>query len=471
MLDRLKAADLMLLWPDDVGLPADIGAIAILDRGPLVDTNGALRIEEIRARIGSRLHRVPRFRQLLHRPRRGLGWPLWVDAPSLDLARHVGVRAVPSPGGEPELLAMCEALRRTPFDSTRPLWEMWFLTGLSDERIAVFMRMHHTIADGVAGIETLAAFIDIEPNAGNESAPPWSPSAVPTALDLFVDNVKRRARECAHALSSLMHPRRVARAMRQGWPAFREVVAEGKAPRTSLNRPIGPDRRLAVVRTTLDLTKAIAHARTAKVNDVLLAAISQGLRELLVARGETTAGLVLRAFVPVSLHDPAADAQANLDGAMVVPLAIGEPDPLRRLDLIATESAERKKKSRPAAGSMFRFVWLQRAFLRFAKRQRMVNVYVANVPGPPIPLYLAGARILELFPVVPLSGNLSIGVGALSYAGQFNITVVADSSLCPDLDVFVSGTRIALESLAESIASRSADSSSQLVPTRIWDVA
>jgi hypothetical protein len=136
---------------------------------------------------------------------------------------------------------------------------------------------------------------------------------------------------------------------------------------------------------------------------------------------------------------------------MLVPLPIGERDDVRRLELIAAETSERKKKSRPPAGSMFRTVLLQRAFLRLMPRQRFMNAYVANVPGPPIPLYFARAALLEIFPIVPITANISIGVGALSYAGQFNVTVVADRDLCPDLEVFVAGLQRSLHGLERSV--------------------
>jgi hypothetical protein len=132
---------------------------------------------------------------------------------------------------------------------------------------------------------------------------------------------------------------------------------------------------------------------------------------------------------------------------MLVPLPIGQRDDIRRLVQIAAETADRKRKSRPPAGSMFRTVLLQRAFLRLMPRQRFMNAYVANVPGPPIPLYFAGAALLEIFPIVPLTANVSIGVGALSYAGQFNLAVIGDRDLCPDLDVFVDGVRRSLRAL------------------------
>jgi diacylglycerol O-acyltransferase len=143
-----------------------------------------------------------------------------------------------------------------------------------------------------------------------------------------------------------------------------------------------------------------------------------------------------------------------------VPLPLGEPDPVRRLELIAAETAARTHKARPQAGSgIFRFVAGQRAWYRHFPRQRSVNLVVTNVPGPPVPLYLAGARLLELFPVVPVMGNLTLVVAVLSYAGQLNLTAVADRDGCPDLEVFVSGVRSALDHLERSVLVPAAEQS------------
>jgi diacylglycerol O-acyltransferase / wax synthase len=208
---------------------------------------------------------------------------------------------------------------------------------------------------------------------------------------------------------------------------------------------------VALVRSDLDLVKRIAHAHGGKVNDVLMAVLAGGLRELLLRRGERVDGLVLRAAVPVSPHrEQPGQARGNLDGMMVVPLPVGEPDDERRLELIAADTAERKRKPRPAGGTLFRSIPIQRALLRLAAHQRALSTSAANVPGPPVPLYFAGAPVLEVFPVVPLLGNIDVGVGALSYADQFNLTAVADRDACPDLEVFVGGLRRSLDALARS---------------------
>jgi WS/DGAT/MGAT family acyltransferase len=456
-MERLTPADLSMVWPEEFGWPQDIGALAILDGSTLIDANGPFRIDLIREQIERRLHLLPRFRHLLHVPRRGLGWPLWVDAPSFDLGHHVEEVSLGPSADEAQLLAAVEELLLRRLDRSCPLWQMWVLTGLTDGRIGLLMKVHHAIADGVAGVATLGALLDFAPDALAPTAPPWTPAPIPSSRDLFQDNVRRRIEGLHRSIVGLAHPIERVRELRRGWPAVREAFVEGRAPQTSLNRPIGSRRRLAVVRSSLDVAKEIARAHGGKVNDVLLAAVAGGLLDLLQGRGERVHGLVLRAFIPVSLHREApGQARGNLDGGMIVPLPVGEPDHVRRLRLIAAETARRKKKSRPPGATLFRNGLIQRAFLRHAVRQRFMNVYVANVPGPPVPLYLAGAPLLEVFPVVPLMGNVSLGIGALSYSGQFDITAVADRKTCSDVGVFAEGVHNSLDALARSVLGRSA---------------
>jgi hypothetical protein len=419
-MERLGAQDLSMVLPEDFGWPQDIGAVGILDGSGLLGPDGRFPIGAVREQISRRLHYLPPFRQLLYTPRRGLGWPLWVDAPAFDIADHVKMFPHAIPVGEAQLLAACEELRRRRLDRSRPLWQMWFLPGLAEARMALFMKVHHAIADGVAGVAAFGTFLDVSADAPAPYPPPWTPAPFPTGRELFDDNLRRRIHGCQGLVSGLTHPARTVRGIRQAWPAARE---------------------------------AIAHAHHATVNDVLLAAVAGGLRNLLASRGERVGELVLRAFVPVSLHrEQPGQARGNLDGAMIVPLPVGEPGDARKLQLIAADTAERKKKSRPAGSTFFRNAAIQRAFLRYATRQRLMNVYLANIPGPPVPLYLAGAPLAEVFPVVPILGNVSLGIGALSYAGQFNITVVADRDSCPDAGVFVAGLRASLDELSQPAA-------------------
>ena len=450
LLDRLSASDLFLLMWDDYGWCSDMGALAILDGSGLLDDHGRVRIDAVRRRLEPRVHLVPRFRQLLYRPRLGLGWPLWVDAPSFDVADHIRVHPLAAPADEAALVQACQELARRRLDPARPLWELWLLPGLPDGRLGAYLKLHHAFADGAAGVAAFGALLDVSPEAPAAVAPPWTPARIPSAGELLRDNVRRRRQELWRGWSGLAHPGRTMRQARRVLPAWWEVLAEKPAPRTSLNRPVGTDRRLAIIRGRLDLTKQIAHVHHAKVNDVVLAAVAGGLRELLAARGEDVEGLVQRAMAPISLHEEQpGQAQGNKPGWLMVPLPVGEPDPVRRLELIAAETAARKHRTRPQAGSgIFRFVAGQRIWYRMYPRQRSVNLVVTNVAGPPVPLYLAGARLLEVFPALPVMGNLTLVVGVLSYAGQLNLTAVADPDGCPEVEVFAQGVRDALDQLA-----------------------
>jgi len=452
-VERLGAQELASVIGDDAGWPWDMGAIGLLDGADLVDGEGRFRIEAVRRVIEPRVSLVPHARQLLYRPRPGLGWPLWVDAAAFDIADHVRAAPLPAPAGQAQLLAACEQLRRRPLDRSRPLWQVWFLPGLDGGRVGVFLRMHHAMADGVAGVAAFSALFDPTAGAPGPPAPPWTPSPVPSARELLGDNARRRARELGRALSGLADPGRMLRQARGTWPAWREAAGQ-RVPRVSLNGGrIGLDRRLALVRGDLGQAAAIARAHGGTVNDVVLAAVAGGLRDLLLARGEAVSDLLLRASVPVSLHqEQSGPPHGNQVGWMAVPLPVGEPCPARRLELITADTAGRKKNARPeVTGGIFRFTLAQRAFNLVLPHQRYLNTFITNVPGPPAPLYLAGAPLIEVFPVLAIAGNMALGAAVMSYAGQLNLTAVADRDRCPDAGVFAGGVRRALDELAQQL--------------------
>jgi WS/DGAT/MGAT family acyltransferase len=448
-VERLSADDRLILWPDEVW-PQDIGALGVLDGTSLLDSDGRFRIEAAKQAVEARLHLLPRFRQVLYEPRRGLGGPLWVDAPAFDLDDHIRVERLDSPGDEPELLRAVERLRRRCLDKSRPFWEMWFLTGLPDQRIGLFIRLHHVVADGIAGVAELGVLLDAAPSPATTVAQPWTPEPWPSARHLLVDNLQRRLGKLGSGLTKVTHPAAMLRRARGAVPAMRELLTEEPGPQTSLNQVIGQDRTLALVRSRLDVVTDVAHMHGATVNDVLLALIAGGLRELLRNRDEPVEGVILPIYVPVSLRRGRAGQEGgNLISQMVVHLPLGIADPSRRLQQIALETAKRKAISRPSLGTMFHSKLVRGAMLKLIVRQR-VNVVSADLPGPRAPLYFIGAQLIEVFPLLNLLGNESFGVGALSYAGQFNIMAVGDADTYPDIEVFADGAGKDLVALAEA---------------------
>ena len=439
-IERLTSEDLVMLWPDQVW-PQDIGALAVLDAPDF-------RLEDVRAAVASRLHLAPRFRQRLFVPDKPFGPPLWVDDPGFDIGRHVREMRLPPAGDEPALLGAVEQLRRRRLDRSCPLWEMWFLTGMQDGRVGMFVRTHHSVADGIAGVATLASFLDVDAGVTITVPEPWAPAPMPSEDEMLADEASARRRRRRQRLTALVHPIAGTKRVLGMAPALFELFGERSLPSTSLDRPVGASRKFALVRGRLAAMKDAAHACDAKVNDVLLTAIAGGLHGLLRSRGETVDHAVMRIYVPVSLrHGQYAGARGNSIAQMAVPLPIWEPDPLRRLRLISAETLTRKARVRPSVGALPFSGLAGRLALRLIARQR-VNVESADLPGAPVPMYLAGMRMLEVFPLLPLIGRVSLGVGALSYDGQFNLGVVADGEAYPDLGQFVRGVEDDLRALA-----------------------
>lgn len=447
VVDRLTAQDVSMLWPDELGWPQDIGVLGIVDGRALVDHSGRFDVDRVRRAVRSRLPLVPRFGQVVHTPRTGLGRPVWVDVASVDLAHHVRVDDVP--GGDDGLLDAVERLRRHPLDRSRPLWEICCLTGLREGRIGFYLRAHHVITDGLGGVAKLAALLG---PAADIAAPAVRPA--PSARDLLADNVRARGAGLTHIGAAALHPARAARRLREAWPALRDTLT-ARAPRIELNRPLGTHRTLRTASAGLAEVTAAAHAHHATVNDVLLAAIAGGLRDLLLARGDPVDDLPPRAYVPVALHrEETGPERGNADGLMIVPLPTATTDVAERLRRIAPDTARRRRIAHPSTGFVLRSGAIQRALLPLMADQRWANTYVANVPGPTRPLSFAGAPVSELYPIAPLLGNVTLGVAALSYAGRFTITVIADPDAVPDVDTFTTGLRRDLDALCREVGQR-----------------
>ena len=445
LLERVTPLDVSNLRVEQHGLPMNVGALAILEPRALLDSSGELDVEAIRARIERRLHLAPRLRQRLYWPGFGFGGaPVWVDDASFDISRHVRTRPVPAPGGEDALLATCVELNDRPFDRAHPLWEIWFLTEGLDGRVSMLVRFHHVLADGLAALMLLGVLFDAAPEASVPEGPMWEPRPVPSRSELLRDGMRRRVAALRGGLGRIEHPQQ---ALARGRTLLRQAAQfarEGRAPRTSFNRPVGKRHRLVLVRGDLERARQVAHAHHATVNDVVLCAMAGGARALLAGRGELHPELVLKVSVAASVRAPTGSSQVgNLVGILLVPLPVGEEDPIRRLEQIARATANRKRLPpyQPAA----RF--LQRWMVRSMNRQRTINLLMSNLPGPPQPMCFAGAKILEVFQIGVVQGNVPVQIGVLSYAGQLNFDIAGDADVVPDLDAFARGMADDLERL------------------------
>jgi WS/DGAT/MGAT family acyltransferase len=447
-LERLSPLDVSTLRVEDRGLPMHVAALAILEGAPLPDANGQPRLDLLREHLQRRLQLAPRLRQVLLRPPVGLGPPLWVDDAGFDLRQHVGARAVPAPADEPALLKACTELNEPPLDRSRPLWELWLLTGLTGGNVGMLIRLHHVVADGIAGVALFGSMFDLVADAPSPVAAPWIPAPIPSRWELLTDNLRRQRAALTGALSRLGHPVRALRRLRSTAGQVGGLLREGLAPRTSLNRAVGKHRRLLLVRADLEAARQVAHAHEATVNDVVLAAVAGGARELLRSRGELAPGLRLRVMVPVSMRGAGGlGASGNRVGVVVVGLPVAEPNPVRRLEQLSRATAARRRRPPYQPGARL----TQHGVVWVMVHQRLVNLFTSNVPGPPVPLYVAGARLLELSQIGVIQGNVTLSVGVLSYAGRLNFDILGDPDACPDLAVFAAGLRGALQELGVGV--------------------
>jgi WS/DGAT/MGAT family acyltransferase len=313
---------------------------------------------------------------------------------------------------------------------------MWFLPGLPDGNVGMFVRMHHVVADGVAGIAGLAAMLDGPSDADAQAPGTWTPAPEPARWELLGDDLRRRARALGAAIAASRRPRAGLEAVVDVGRATRDLVSGEPGPVTSLGGLVGPHRRLEFVRASLDDVEAVARATGATVNDVLLAMICAGVRALLANRGEPVNHLLLPIFVPVSLRrGEVGTTLGNRISQMRVELPVGVDDPVERLHRITAATATAKGRAHPAMGAVFRNRILSGVVLRLIIRKR-VNLLSADIVGPRQPLSFAGVPVLEVFPLLNLMGNITLGVGALSYAGGFDVLAEGDANVYPDLDVF-----------------------------------
>ncbi|HEX5746316.1 MAG TPA: wax ester/triacylglycerol synthase family O-acyltransferase [Archangium sp.] len=454
---RLSPADRLHLVFDDARRTSHVGALLVLEGSPLLDAAGHLRLEEVRGRLGRRVRRVPSLRQVLYRPGPLQGPPLWVDDAAFAVERHILPAEIPAPGGEEQLLRLVGKLLSKPLDRTRPLWELWLLTGLESGRIAALVKLHHAIGDGQAALRIFGALFDLEPDAADPEEEPWTPEPPPGRWQLFVDHFATRWAGLVRAVKRLAHPAALARSARAtGRTLARTVRESGRAPRTSLNAPVGVSRRLAVLRMELAEAKEVAHARGAKINDVMLALIAGGARALLLHRGEPVEGVALMASVAVSLRPtPEAGDIGNQVAIILVPLPLDVPEPGACLEAItASTRAMKKRELATGAGQFISWVSMSGLMRLLARWQHTMNIFESDVVGPPVPLYLLGARILEVTVANNIAGTIGLSFAILSYAGGLNLSVCADAERFPDLDVLMEGMERSWARLTRSAGGR-----------------
>ena len=449
--DRLSPLDASFLHVEDDVSHMHIAAVGIFE-GP------APRYDDVVAMVRGKLPLVPRYRQVVRFVPLDLGRPVWVDDPHFNIDYHLRHTALPAPGGESELRALVGRVMAHQLDRSKPLWEIWMVEGLERGRWALLSKTHHALVDGVSGTDLLAVIMDATPQSTPAVPDDWTPRAAPSGSRLALDAVTDLARSPYEQLRAVRASTRVPRhalshavEITRGLSSMAGVVR--RPPASSLNGPLGPHRRYAWASTTVDDIKRVRKGLGGAFNDVVLAAITNGFRELLLARDESV-DRVVRSLVPVSVRPRRSDGVAVGDGtlqnkvsAMFAELPVGIDDPAERLRVITVQMEGLKESKEAVAGealtslSGFAPPMLLALGMRLATRvaQRNVNTVTTNVPGPQLPLYVAGRRMVTAYPYVPLAGQVRIGVAIFSYDGQVTFGITGDWDTTEDLDVLARG--------------------------------
>lgn len=424
-VERISALDLSNLRVEEHGMPMHIAALAMLDGRPLSDEVGDLRMEQIRRHVAERIGDTERLHQVLVWPKSRHRRPFWADDRDFAVADHVRMRRLPPPGDEDTLLRVCCELNAPALDRSRALWELWLLNGLADGRVAFLLRLHHVVADGAGALELFSSMLDLAPG-----------TPVPARLSENIagrsPTVPSPAGQHGHSPAARLKSIAAGGAMRarRGWA----VARLGMAPALSWNQPVGSRRMHRLVRGDLARAKAVAHEHGGKVNDVVLAAVAGGAHALLESRGELAPDLNMHVSVAASIRRPG-ETGGNRVGVRLVPVPVSDPDARYRLRTIAAYTAKQRRWPPLQPNGRFQQRWV----VHVMARQRLINMVLSNMPGPPVRLSFVGASVEEMFQINLLQGNCAVGMGVLSYAGQLNVDVVADPDVVPDLEVFADG--------------------------------
>ena len=455
-MQQLSGLDAAFLAMETSAVFGHVGSVCILDPSTSPES---LTLDRLTRIIESRLHLIPPFRRRLVEVPLGLDQPYWIEDPDFDIEYHVRELAIPEPGDDRQLADQAARLHARPLDRRRPLWEVYLVHGLRGGRKAIYSKVHHAAIDGVSGNDILAAVLDLSPQGRpDEAVPPWHGDAEPSALSMLARSVLsltghplRAARvtyglvRAVPALASLSVRTPPAIARREGAPVLSRSGL--RAPMTPFNKSVSPHRRWAFVSLPFAEVKAIKTASGTTVNDVVMALCAGALRRWLLDH-DALPDAPLVAAVPVSVRtEQQKGTGGNRVSSMIAAIPTNIADPFDRLAACheAMRAAKEQHGALPAdmladvaqfampalAGQAARLA----ARLRLVERVNAFNLIISNVPGPDIPLYYAGARLLAYYPLSAIADGQGLNMTVMSFGGQLHFGLIADRDLVPDLDV------------------------------------
>jgi WS/DGAT/MGAT family acyltransferase len=457
--------DSFFLYAETPAQHMHVTLVAVLDPAGVP---GGYDFERVKTHIGSRVPLVPPFtRRLVPVPLR-IHHPLWAADPDFDLDQHVLRAAAPAPGGLEELSEVVGQIASLPLDRSRPLWEVWLVEGLIDGKVAFVGKVHHAALDGIGGVEQMINFFDLapEPPATEPAAPLPVADEIPSDLELVAFAAGSRLRGLVEVVplvrrtaGSVLAVRR-----RRAGPDETAGATPLTGPPTTINGSIGARRKVAFARVSLDEVKSVKHAVGGTVNDIILAICAGALRRHLEAHHEDpTQPLV--AACPVSVRHSEPAHTGNRLSAMFTPLHTEVADPAERLAAtLATAGAAKQEHAlfdpdtlhgfaEVVDPNLFSWMFDWYSGTGLADRHRpAINVMISNVPGPPFPLYLAGAELVRAFPMGPIIEGVGLNITVMSYRDAVDFGFMAAANLVPDVWDLAAGVEPALAELVDAVS-------------------
>ena len=450
-MQRLSPLDAMFLQQDSPTVPRQIASLAILEPG-----KNALDYDRLIHVINERIDLVPRYRQV---PRGvGLGAPVWLDDENFDISMHVRRSALPRPGTTEALHELVGRLIARRLDLDRPLWELYLIEGLTGDRVALLFKAHQALVDGSETVDL--AQVLLEETAKERDIPheDWNPRPQPTTAALLAGTLTQTARNPSEAL----HVAEVA----LGRLTRLLPGSDAQAPHSVLSTELSRHRRFSSLAAELDDFRRVRDAHGGTVNDVILAAITGGIRGWMLTRAEpVSAKTRFRAMVPMSVvsDDGLPTSLGSKVRGHLLSLPVGETNPVVRLHQVSyalkdhreTGSAVAANKLANLPGFATSTFHAVGSRVAASEEGRGHQIVITNVPGPQDPVYMAGEAIAEVYPCIPLSGNRSVAIGVTSYTNKVFFGIVGDRDAVPDIDVLAQCIEDALLELVETIDKRS----------------
>lgn len=471
-MQQLSPLDASFVYLETPNTPMHIGSLAIYD--PSTSPNGKLRFKEVLSFIESRLDGAWAFRRKLVRVPFDLDHPYWIEDPDFDLEYHVRHIALPEPGDWRQLCILAARLHSRPLDLNKPLWEFTVIEGLDNVEgipkgcIAILSKVHHAAIDGMSGVEMTTAIHDLTPDMPERNFDmDWKPDSKPADAELLV-----RAQ-----VNAIRQPFKVADIIARSIPGMAKVSAgllsrdldlpsTGNAPDTLFNQTVSSHRVFDGVRFDLDEIKAIKNeVDGATVNDVILSIVGGGLRKYLALHDDLPSKDML-AFAPISVRteDEKSDLGNQVSG-MIVNLGSKIEDPVERLEFVHERTQNSKKLTNaigarnltqmsgvtPGALMGLGARLYARAGLASA-HSPFYNCVVTNVPGPPMPLYFAGAKLIDQYGTGPIFDGMGLIMPVYSYNGAICVSFTADRDTVNDPEMLAGSLREAFEELQAALA-------------------